>query len=1479
MSKPLNLRCLVLIACSWMAVAWSSAASAAELRLLFLGDRGHHHPVRRFEQIAPVLQERGIDVTYTEDLEKLTPAVLNQFDGLILYANIDHISESGAKSLLDYVSTGHGFIPLHCASFCFRNSPEVVALMGAQFKSHGLGVINTQIAAPQHPVMKGFSGFSSIDESYVHTLHNEQNRMVLEYRVGHPQESGNHREPWTWVRTHGQGRVFYSAWGHDERTWGNPGFQNLIERGIRWACGKDPQAAGDYQDASRFTVPEMTSISKDLKPFEFVDVGKKIPIYTAGKRWGVQETPRNMMQKPLTPEESRRHFVTPANFEVQLFVSEEHLEGKPIAMNWDERGRLWVCETIDYPNELQVAPAGHDRIRICEDTDGDGRADKFTLFADQLSIPTALVFARGGVIVHDGTQTLFLKDTNGDGRADLRTVLISNWTLGDTHGGVSNLRYGLDNWIWGMQGYNNSSPVVNGRQQQSFRQGFFRFKLNTADPPEVTELEFVRSTDNNTWGLGISEEGLIFGSTANHNPSVFMPIPNRYYERVGYWSPPQIGSIADTHLFQAVTDKIRQVDNHGGYTAGAGHALYTARSYPQQWWNKTAFVCEPTGHLVGTFVLQRDGAAYQSSSPCNLLASDDEWSAPIMAEVGPDGQVWVIDWYNYIVQHNPTPEGFTTGQGRAYESDLRDKKHGRIYRVVNTAARPEVSTGVKLDVHRVEDVVAALTHPSMVCRLNAQRLLLERGNLDVVPQLIQLVQDPSTDAIGLNVGAIHALWTLQGLGVLNRPEGLAFQAASGALNHPSAGVRRNAFQVLPSCAESTRLILASNPGEEQDAQVQLAAILALADMPESTQAGACLAKLVQNPRMLADRWLPDAFTSAASVHASGFLIGLVEPSGSDRVSTSVPLPDPVLKIAHTVSQHLAGNRPSPERLQAFITHLVEADPQFLAAILDGLSAGWPKDYTVQLSPQTDAALIPLLDRAPARNRIQLVKLASHWGSTALQQRVESVVSALFDVVESDQVSLPERISAAQQLVQFRPEDEETADRLLQLISPQTVPDLATGILDALADSTSPDFASKLIAKTTAATPAQQTALIRVLLSRPQSTGELLTAIEVGKLRLFDLSLEQRQALSNHPNAELQTRAKKLMSAGGGLPNPDRQKVVLEKMPLTEKTGDVELGKALFKKHCMKCHRHRGEGEKIGPDLTGMAVHPKQELLVHLLDPSRSVEGNFRSYTLLTVDGRILTGMLANESKTSVELIDVEAKRHPIPRQEIEELITAKTSLMPEGFEKQLSDEDLVDLLEFLTDKGPYLPIPLDRYATVVTTKGMFYREDADVERLIFENWQPKTFSDVPFILTDPQGTRVLNAIMLYSPLGSLPPHMPKKVLLPCHTPAKAIHLLSGVSGWGATAPGENGVALTVRLHYADSQTEDHALIDGQHFADYIRVIDVPQSQLAFKLRGQQIRFLSIQPLRQTSIDSIEFIKGNQSPSAPVIMAVTIETQR
>ncbi len=265
--------------------------------------------------------------------------------------------------------------------------------------------------------------FRTWDETYVHTKHNEKDRHLLQVRA-----EGKSEEPWTWVRTQGKGRVFYTAYGHDARTWQNPSFHDLIERGIRWASAK-----GEVFDSRG-------RVAAGLPPFAYDESPAEIPNYLA--RPAVGHAGRGDPQDAeaaARPAESMKHLVVPPGFEPRLFAAEPEIF-KPICMAWDQRGRLWIAESIDYPNTKQRDGQGRDRITICEDTDGDGRADKFTVFADKLSIPTSLPSPDGGVIVLQAPDTLFLKDTDGDGKADVRKVLFTGWGIGDTHAGPSNLR-------------------------------------------------------------------------------------------------------------------------------------------------------------------------------------------------------------------------------------------------------------------------------------------------------------------------------------------------------------------------------------------------------------------------------------------------------------------------------------------------------------------------------------------------------------------------------------------------------------------------------------------------------------------------------------------------------------------------------------------------------------------------------------------------------------------------------------------------------------------------------------------------------------------------------------------------------------------------------------------------------------------------------------------------------------------------------
>ena len=1414
------------------------------LKILFLGDNGHHQPAARFAQLRPVFNERGIELTYTDKMPDLNAENLAKYDGLMIYANTLLIEPDQEKAMLDFVANGKGLIPLHCASACFTNSPKYIELVGAQFKSHHTGVFSAKTVAPDHPIMKDFVPFSVWDETYVHSKLNPD-RVVLQTRA-----EGDGEEPWTWVRQQGKGRVFYTASGHDEQAWGNAGFQNLIERGVRWACGDDrviPIHAAAAPRAAR----------TDLKPFEYTDA--KVPYYApggahkGGDGW-------NKMQLPLEPAESMKHLVVPPEFDVQLFASEPDI-AKPISMNWDYKGRLWIAETVDYPNNKQPPGEGHDRLKICEDTKGDGHADKFTVFADKLSIPTSLTFANGGVIVHQAPETLFLKDSKGGDTADEKKILFTGWGVNDTHAGPSNLHYGFDNWIWGIVGYSSFNGEVGG-EKVHFGAGFYRFK------PDGSKLEFLRSNNNNSWGLGFSEEGLVLGSTANGNPSVYMPIPYRYYESVRGWSGTVLNTIAESLDFHPITEKVRQVDWHGKFTAAAGHALYTARAFPKEFWNSASFVNEPTGHLTQIFKLERRGSDFVAHTGPNIVASDDEWTAPIMSEVGPDGALWVIDWYNYIIQHNPTPAGFQNGRGGAYDTPLRDKTHGRIYRITYKGAKPYKP--VKLDPNEPEGLLAALSNDNLFWRITAQRLLVERNKQDVIPALIKLTQDQASDELGLNPGALHALWTLKGLGALDGKNAEAASAAVAALKHPAAGVRRTALQVVPRNDASTAAILSANVLMDPDAQVRLAAFLALSEMPRSDQAATAILATINEPANVTDRWIPDAATSAAAAHDLPFL------KAAAGYKTQKTLDPKVSAIIARVAEHYARGLPI-DSIASLILSLDGAEPNMAEMIVSGLGKGWPKDGKAKLDEQSDKALVKLMAMLPSSGKGQLASLATRMGSTELDKYTAEIGESLLATIQDAKGADAVRAAAAGQFIDFKKNDEAAAAQLLKLITPRTSPELSAGLLQAIGRSESPQAGAGLVAALAGLTPAAKRDALSLLLNRPDWTESFMKGVEDGKAMLTDLSLDQKQALVAHPNKKIASAAKKILAQGGGIPDADRQKVIDELSPLVLRKGDAARGKLVFKTNCTKCHTHSGEGAKIGPELTGMNVHTKAELLIDILDPSRSVEGNYRQYTLATTEGQFFVGLLSSETKTSVEILDAEGKTHTVLRENVKKLVSSNKSLMPEGFEKQLPPESLADLLEFLTQRGKFTPLDLRKYSTIVSTRGMFNSKDAEVERLIFPDWSPKTFDGIPFTLVDPQGDKVPNVIMLNGPTGTFPPQMPKSVSLPCNSAAKSIHFLSGVSGWGATGKKDDGtVTMIVRLHYAGGKTEDHALKDGAYFADYIRQVDVPESKLAFKLRDQQIRYFAIQPQSPDVIEQIELIKGPDH-TAPIVMAVTVES--
>jgi len=648
------------------------------MEVLFIGHDSEHHNSQEFlPYLASSLTPRGINFTYTNETSDLNSDYLKYFDAVAVYANIDEIGKSEERALMHFVKSGGGLVPIHCASYCFRNSNAYVDLVGGQFESHDTAVFALDIVDKEHEITAGLQPFETWDETYVHAKHTDKH--VLMERV-----EGDHREPYTWTKELGYGRMFYTALGHDLRTWGKEEFHELLYRGIVWSMGDVKKAALEKMD-----FPLLTYSAAKIANYE-----KRDPI--------------PQLQAPLSPEESMKHIQIPPEFRLELFASEPDIIN-PIAINWDERGRLWVLETVDYPNDITIEEGvGNDRIKIVEDTDGDGKADKFTVFADKLSVPTSLVFANGGVIVSQAPHFIFFKDTDGDDKADVKEIIMDGWGTYDTHAGPSNLKYGFDNRIWGVVGYSGFESTVGG-EDFDFDQAIYSFT------PDGKDLDHISRTSNNTWGLGFTEDNDVFISTANNTHSGYFGIPERNLNGVNGIHLRGVQKIDGHYLFHPITRNFRQVDVFGGFTAAAGHSIYTARAFPEKYWNKIALVAEPTGHLLHNAILKRDGAGFTEHDGWNLLSSSDEWVSPVAAEVGPDGAVWIADWYNFIIQHNPTPPGFENGYGNAHINPLRDKQRGRIYRLVYKNA-PDYNP-ITLDADNKDQLLATLESDNMFWRI------------------------------------------------------------------------------------------------------------------------------------------------------------------------------------------------------------------------------------------------------------------------------------------------------------------------------------------------------------------------------------------------------------------------------------------------------------------------------------------------------------------------------------------------------------------------------------------------------------------------------------------------------------------------------------------------------------------------------------------------------------------------------------------
>lgn len=547
----------------------------------------------------------------------------------------------------------------------------------------------------------------------------------------------------------------------------------------------------------------------------------------------------------LSAEETLSRLEVPSGFEIHVFAHEPDIIN-PVALAWDERGRLWVVESTNYVLGPDEPPSNTDRITIGEDTDGDYRADTFTRFAENLPLTTGIALVHGGAIVGQAPDLVFLEDLDGDDQFDKKHVIVGHaFGTSAPPTVMSNLKIGLDNYLWGSVG--NSGLYEPGHapdpEARILRSGVFRVQT------DGTDLEPVAEFNTNTWGVGIGEDNTIYRS-ATHDPAAsIVRIPLRL-------NAPRNTTNRKPH--QLVRDSSpHPADFHQGSITSAGVFPYNGRRFPSEYWG-ALMVAKPMDHEVHAIKLTSDATTQKESDTelLKILTSSDQWVTPVFAEIGPDENLWIADVYH------PGPQD-TTAHISSDQIDpehilmnsIHGQKTGRVYII----SYGEICPKRDLSHSDPSGLLEALQSTNQFWRLTAQRMFIQTGAKGLEEDLVRLVTRKELDQRDFDPGAVHALWTLHGLGSDERLQKLA----PGTLSHPSPAVRKAAIQTLAPTLENGEALIKSRVFADPDLNVRLTALLKALDFDPSLQP--MFLRAAEEALPGADPWILSAYNALSPI--------------------------------------------------------------------------------------------------------------------------------------------------------------------------------------------------------------------------------------------------------------------------------------------------------------------------------------------------------------------------------------------------------------------------------------------------------------------------------------------------------------------------------------------------------------------------------------------------------------------------------------
>ncbi|GGM76899.1 hypothetical protein GCM10010967_05610 [Dyadobacter beijingensis] len=973
-----------------------------------------------------------------------------------------------------------------------------------------------------------------------------------------------------------------------------------------------------------------------------------------------------------TPEEERLSFVLPEGFEVTLFASEPDIT-KPMNMEFDDRGRLWVTQSSEYPVAAGTSD-GKDRITILEDRNGDGRADIFTHFDDNLNIPIGIMPVADGAIAYSIPNLYHFKDLDNDGKADSREILLAGFGHKDTHGMVNNLMRGYDGWLHVCHGFSNISTVA-GTDGDSIRMtsgNTFRVKM---DGSHVAQTTFGRV---NPFGYAYDEKGYLYSVDCHTKPITQLIFGGEY---------PHFGKKAPVGLGFAPTMMTYDL----GSTALAGLVYYTGRQFPAEYRNSFF-----TGDVV-TCRIDRNTITFIGSTPSSkkeepFLVSKDPWFRPVDIKVGPDGALYIADFYNRIIGHYEV----------ALNHPGRDRVSGRIWKVAYKGNKPHENLPVTdWSKATIGQLLQGLRHPQLNTRLKVADRLVDTWREKAVGPLRGLLNadtDPATHA--------HALWILHRLGVLDdgsldhalahHDAGVRIHAlrilnerpaisdahyvkTTEALTNGDPFVRRTAAEVLThfTKAESLALLMALyEKTPEEDTHLRYTALLGVRDNLKNPGVMWRLPAMHWNDRQLAliNRALLDVPSSAGA----SFLL--------DYTLTHELAPKELLNNLEYIGRLAAPYQ--IEKAIDLITTRFANEPETQLSLFRTIQTGIRQGGTVPSAKMIawgEGLAGKFLENVSGKDKESAAVLKQRVTAAEIagEYRFKSLEPALRAILQNSSVDPVIRGAAAGALMNIDPRG--NVNVLAGIFNdPSQTPALREKLAIAMGQAASPSVFETLKKQLASGARNLQIAIATVLSNSSEGIGYLLNAFKDDDLAA-DIAVETavQERLTTHANAAQQGQMRALLAIGAK-EREERQKLIDDRIAnFKPATAFSDAGKVVFVQNCSGCHQIQGSGGMVGPQLDGIGNWGHKALTQKILDPNRNITEAFRTYNITLKNDKTLTGLYRRTEGETMVFADMAGQEFSVVKGDLKEYRASKYTLMPDQFRNIIPEKDFYALLDYL----------------------------------------------------------------------------------------------------------------------------------------------------------------------------------------------------